>query len=245
MRKLLTTLAICAAGVATHASAAVIGDFRLSGNTVNAAGGPLTLTNNGAVFSATGLTFQRNEGPTITGFASPTAYSVETRFSIDATAGYRKLLDFFNRTADSGLYNLSGYLNFYPVTPNTDQLINAGQPLTLVFTRDASGASVGYINGVQTISFTNAGLTALTTTLHLFRDDFATGQAEASPGFVDYIRIYDTALTGEQVAALRDPGEAGAVPEPATWALFIAGFGIAGASLRRRRPTGTGSHQPV
>jgi len=29
--------------------------------------------------------------------------------------------------------------------------------------------------------------------------------------------------------------EAGAVPEPATWALMISGFGMAGATLRRRR----------
>ncbi|MBS0334781.1 MAG: PEPxxWA-CTERM sorting domain-containing protein, partial [Proteobacteria bacterium] len=27
----------------------------------------------------------------------------------------------------------------------------------------------------------------------------------------------------------------GAAPEPATWALTIAGFGLAGAALRRRR----------
>lgn len=32
-------------------------------------------------------------------------------------------------------------------------------------------------------------------------------------------------------------GTAGAVPEPAAWALMISGFGLAGASLRRRRST--------
>ena len=31
----------------------------------------------------------------------------------------------------------------------------------------------------------------------------------------------------------------GAVPEPATWALMIGGFGLAGAALRRRRATAT------
>lgn len=31
------------------------------------------------------------------------------------------------------------------------------------------------------------------------------------------------------------PGASGGVPEPAAWAMMIAGFGLAGASLRRRR----------
>nr|WP_293969539.1 PEPxxWA-CTERM sorting domain-containing protein [Sphingomonas sp.] len=27
------------------------------------------------------------------------------------------------------------------------------------------------------------------------------------------------------------------MPEPATWAMFIGGFGLVGATMRRRRPT--------
>lgn len=34
---------------------------------------------------------------------------------------------------------------------------------------------------------------------------------------------------------LRDPGGNGGVPEPATWALMLCGFGLAGAALRNRR----------
>ncbi|HEY1154389.1 MAG TPA: PEPxxWA-CTERM sorting domain-containing protein, partial [Pseudolabrys sp.] len=68
------------------------------------------------------------------------------------------------------------------------------------------------------------------------QDDFGVS-GEASSGFVDYIRIYDTALTAQEVAALVPPGTAPAVPEPATWAMMIAGFGLAGAAIRsRQRP---------
>ncbi len=35
------------------------------------------------------------------------------------------------------------------------------------------------------------------------------------------------------------PAPTGAVPEPATWALMIGGFGLAGAALRRRRAIAT------
>ena len=45
-----------------------------------------------------------------------------------------------------------------------------------------------------------------------------------SPGFdVDFIQVLPGAITG--------------VPEPASWAMLIAGFGLVGASARRRRIT--------
>ena len=41
-------------------------------------------------------------------------------------------------------------------------------------------------------------------------------------------------LDNINVTALNAPG---AVPEPATWAMMMLGFGAMGASLRRRRDT--------
>ena len=62
------------------------------------------------------------------------------------------------------------------------------------------------------ISFADSSnLVTINSELHFFRDDFATGQFEAAPGFVDYIRVYDTALTAAEVNGL------GTVPEPASW----------------------------
>jgi len=49
----------------------------------------------------------------------------------------------------------------------------------------------------------------------------------------DGLAIDDFSLAGTFAAA---PG-AGGVPEPATWGLMIAGFGLAGGALRRRRAT--------
>jgi hypothetical protein len=40
---------------------------------------------------------------------------------------------------------------------------------------------------------------------------------------------------GFRISIDTNPPSVGAVPEPATWAMIIAGFGIAGASMRRRR----------
>lgn len=45
----------------------------------------------------------------------------------------------------------------------------------------------------------------------------------------------DNAATGFDVT-LELAGDPGAVPEPATWAIMLLGFGAAGYTLRRRRP---------
>ncbi|MBA2920436.1 MULTISPECIES: PEPxxWA-CTERM sorting domain-containing protein [Sphingomonas] len=231
---LFRTFALAAAvAVAMPASAAVVGDFRLDGSLANQAGGALTLAGNGATLGATGLSFAANHGPTISGFASPADYSIEFSFRFDTTSGYRKLADFLNRGSDTGLYVHDGRLAFYNVTESASVAFAANQLATVVFTRAADGTSAGYVNGNKLIGFTSPSLTALQSDLFLFRDDAVNG-GEASAGFVDYIRIYDTALSATEVAALTPPGAA-PVPEPATWAMMIAGFGLAGAAARRRR----------
>jgi hypothetical protein len=227
--RIVAVAALCAA---MPASAAVIGDFRLNGNLTNAAGGPLTLLNgNGGVLGATGISFGPGQGPDITGFSSPSAFSIETAFRFDNVNGYRRVMDFLNGSSDTGLYILNGTGNFY--TQAGGGAFAANTLNSLVFTRAASGASAAYINGVLGFSFTNAGLTNLNSTLRLFRDDGAFG-GENSAGFVDYVRVYDTALSAGQVAALTPP-VTGAVPEPSTWAMMLAGFAAIGFAMRRTR----------
>ncbi|WP_353216896.1 CHRD domain-containing protein [Sandarakinorhabdus sp.] len=45
-----------------------------------------------------------------------------------------------------------------------------------------------------------------------------------------YINLHNSAFPGGEIR-----GNLGAVPEPASWAMMIAGFGLVGTSLRRRR----------
>lgn len=214
------------------ASAATLAQFDLNGNTVNAAGGAITLTDNsGGGLGATGITFGANGGPTLNNIGLLTEYSLETEFSFDDTGSYRKIADFFNLTSDTGFYNLGGALNFYPLTSGPPGMIANGQLVRVKLTRDAASTVTGYVGGVQQFFFDDSvsNLAVINNTLHLFRDDSATGGGEASAGFVNYIRLAD-AGGFTQVS--------GAVPEPATWALMIGGFGAAGAMLRRRRATG-------
>lgn len=76
------------------------------------------------------------------------------------------------------------------------------------------------------------------------------GSFSATPGAGDFFAIgYSTVVTlaasGSLYAMVNDTAyfnnggafsvEVGAVPEPASWAMLIAGFGLVGATLRRRR----------
>ena len=66
--------------------------------------------------------------------------------------------------------------------------------------------------------------------------DGASAQAMVDPTFTilgDFALNYR--VVGVPGGAVVNPPGGGAVPEPATWAMMVAGFGLLGGSLRRRR----------
>ena len=148
------------------------------------------------------------------GLLDGASYSIELSFNFSNVGGDRRILDFKNLSTDTGLYTDNSALMFFISNfPNSQVIIGPsgafvpGQDVQLVFTRDAiSGTVVGYINGAQQISFTDAsGLAIFSATdniIQFFIDD----TFEASAGVVDRIRIYDGALTGAQVTDLFNGG---------------------------------------
>ena len=232
---------------AAHGAAILTHDYELNGSLSDALGGP-SLVSFGGTLGGTGYTFGANQGLSLSnGFANAGNYSIEMGFSFDTTGGFRKILDFKNRTSDNGLYNLTHNLNFFPITTGVGGQITDTTFVTVILTRDSgSTVAVGYVNGAQQISFTDttslAVFDAASNIAQFFRDDFATGQGEASSGFVDFIRVYDGALTGNQASCLQGsnplacniPGAVGnqSVPEPGSLALL--GLGLLGFFARKR-----------
>ena len=155
--------------------------------------------------SRTVLTFPENNGlalPSTTGVISNDTYSIVVLFSFtDATSGYRRVLDFKNGSQDTGLYFLHGNMNFYDVASATTTSITSNTFVQVVLTRDAARNVVGYVNGVQQISFTDTGdlgVIDLNNILRFFQDN----GSEASAGSVARIRIYDSVLSPTDVSGL-------------------------------------------
>ena len=197
-------------------AASVTHIYDLNGTLTDSLGGP-SLVPAGGTLTATGYVFSANQGLGLAGgVLDGASYSIELIFNFSNLNGDRRILDF--KSTDTGLYtDFSALMFFISNVPNSQAIIGPsgafvpGQDVHLVLTRDAiSGTVVGYINGVQQISFADAGGNAVfnDNLIHFFIDD----TVEASAGVVDRIRIYDGALSGAEVTDLFNGGRPPGLP---------------------------------
>ena len=208
------------------AAATLTADYRFQGTRASSVAGAADLGDAGpganafAQESVLGqsqqvLTFPMDNGLSLTpaGATVGTAgtYSIVMLVRLDLVDGYRRLVDFANATADSGLYVLNGTLALFPDASGTTdaQLVTAGQYAQVAMTRDAAGTVVGYINRTQVLgpyddSTTHDALLTADDVLRFFVDD-ASVPGEDSSGAVARIRLYDGVLSADEVAALAPP----------------------------------------
>src|SRR4051812_39658528 len=92
---------------AAPAHAGLIHQYQLNGSLADDFAGP-SLVAAGGSLNATNYSFGANQGLSLSGgLATPGTYSIEMVFHFDNVSGFRKILDFKDRTSDTGLYNLS------------------------------------------------------------------------------------------------------------------------------------------
>jgi hypothetical protein len=213
--------------------------YAFAGNLNDSQGGPALVANGGTVGNGV-YTFGANQGLTLIDPAfNPANYTIELQFTFDQIGGYRRILEFKNHGADTGLYAYNASLNFYNiVTASSFTDFIAGQPINVVLTRDAATSLVtGYVNGVSRLSFTDnqqlAIFFAVDQPVHFFIDDNIVG-GEASAGSVNWIRLYNQPLDSTGVMALFQGGGPVTVPEPAILGLLVAGLGAVGLTHCRR-----------
>jgi hypothetical protein len=156
-------------------------------------------------------------------------YSLELVFQFTQRENaWRRIVDVSSRQTDNGFYvDPSNNLDIYPV--------GGGAPFTNnvyhdVFLVDNAGVVTFYLDGSAQATLTTPVMNIdATNNINFFLDNVvAGGQGEYSSGSISMVRLYDEALT-----SVPPPP----VPEPASWALMLAGVGMVGTILRRRSAT--------
>ena len=241
VRRIFFLCSLLALAFAPARGAVLINEYALRGNLNDNLGGT-PLTSLGGQITSLGYVFAANQGVSLSiPFLSFANFSIELSFKFDAVTGYRKIADFKSLVEDMGLYVLNGSLNFFPVTTAPQVDFTPGTNVVVALTRDGTtGIVTGYVNGQQRFSFLDTTTLGVTTpgvpsNLILFKDDTATGSTEASGGQLNYLRVYNGALTSTQVAALYAGGAPQAVPEPAAALLLLLGGPIVLALVRRSK----------
>jgi hypothetical protein len=206
------------------------------------------LVSYGGSITAAGYSFAAGSSLGLSNVLTDNDYSIDLSFSFSELSAYRRIVAFKSPDSDNGFYTRSSAaagtpgvpdaaLNFYRgagyaslYVEGASNVVVLNTPTRVTLTRSSAGMVTGYVNGVQQFSFDDANGQALFTgpgAIARFFDD--ENQVEDPTGIASYIRIYDTALDGAQVAALAAP-----VPEAETYALMLAGLGLVGFAARCR-----------
>jgi hypothetical protein len=176
-----------------------------------------------------------------TGLISGSDYSVEMVVELTSDSGWRRLLDSQDRQSDAGYYiDPDNAIDNFPNGGGTVNQFTNNTFFDIFVTVNPSNNVVGYLNGGQQFADISTSLDVATNTLGFFLDNTAGGgQGEWSSGDVALIKVFNTALTADQVeeeSAHPFAGTGGtATPEPGTWILLLAG--AAGIAMWKRRVT--------
>ncbi len=181
--------------------------YQFDGDLEDAFGGP-PMAGLGGSIQGSRYFFGKNQGLVLTGaLADPAHYSLEMRFHITVYGdrAWTKIVDFKNRTSDSGAYNVGGAIHHWQPTVAGPNVFPLGTDVQFVVTRDSSTDQVRlYVNGSQVMAFADPGGANIFSQniISLFADDPHSGFNEAGSGSVDYVRTYDHPLDQNDITAL-------------------------------------------
>ena len=157
-------------------------------------------------------------------------YTVEMQFLFTQRDGqYRRILDVANRRSDNGFYvDIHNTLQVFPLAGGS--LFTNGTYHDVVLSNN-NGAVTWYLDGSQNTVNTSVMDISSANMLNFFLDNsVGPGIGEYSSGSVALIRVFNEALTAQQVALL----PATSVPEPTSLALLATGLLVLATARRRR-----------
>ncbi|MBP1988786.1 S-layer homology domain-containing protein [Paenibacillus eucommiae] len=149
-----------------------------------------------------------------------TNYSIGVRFSYDSiSTGYTKIMDYKDKTADTGFYFLNGKLKFYNQGATGSTTIHDGDIVDIVATRNSADKKfIAYVvvNGElkEEINVTDSGNQAVPALkdgkprFGFFFDDTASAGAEAATGGKVYsVKVWNGPISQQQVQVAMNTGD--------------------------------------
>lgn len=231
MRSMHSIMAVAALFVAGSASAATI--YSSNFNTEN--GGVSSLNYNGftglnVAVGSVDLVATGNFGITCAGGVGA---CVDLNGSTNQTSRLEVAsFNFLANTEYTFSFDLSGNQRG---TPDNSWFVGVDYDAGNVYNFFRLGGAFGnfdFFEGFGTIGSSTGGTTASATPFQTYSIGFSLKNAGAA---TFYIGSNDVSNAGPIVDNLLITGESAAVPEPASWAMLITGFGLVGAVARRRR----------
>jgi len=146
-------------------------------------------------------------------------YSVGVRFAFNQTGpSWRKIIDYQNMATDDGFYFNSGKLKFYPIAGEGTNVINNGDIVDVIATRNsATNKFTAYfvVNGTlnkelevdDTSNLACPILIGGKTRFGFFFDDIATSTEATNGGKVYSVKIWNGPITQLQAETAMDPEE--------------------------------------
>ncbi len=165
--------------------------------------------------------------------AVPTIYTDVTAFNAAISASTTYAFTFAGTEFTGTSYTLgpatfgSDSLQSYNDAYGVPYLGNYGSLLTIDSTTTGLGLNLGSYFGAQTVTYDIGGVIG---TLFVPSPDSTT-----FIGFIDSSPVHVTFTNASELDTVSFVAGGGTVPEPASWALLIAGFGLVGVAARRSR----------
>jgi len=230
-RSLIAAALLC---FASSSQAALIHQFNLNGSLKDSVSNT-SLASLGGKLVDNQYVFGLNQGLRLD-TALGGEYTIDMSFHFDGFNRYGRILEFGNLARENGFYAEGSKLRLYGYNNAPAGALVKDVNSRVTVTRDAAKMFRVYQDGVLVLSvLDNTGIADFgSNPAHFFIDNTSGSYTnEANTGAVDYIRVFDSALTQAELLALPTPPAQAEVAEPASLGLVGAGLALVGWTRRR------------